>query len=87
MALYTSPAASHHTSNTVTVVARERSSPSQKAGMEVSIQEQRARQELKILREKRVMATLQEKIQRDQVNLSELQKEETRQEGAELGFY
>jgi len=87
MALYASTTASHHTSNTVTIVARERSSPSRKAGPEVSIQEQRARQELKILREKRAMATLQEKVQRDEVKLSELQKEETRQEGAELGFY
>eukprot|EP00585_Thalassiosira_rotula_P013103 CAMPEP_0196130942 /NCGR_PEP_ID=MMETSP0910-20130528/1134_1 /TAXON_ID=49265 /ORGANISM="Thalassiosira rotula, Strain GSO102" /LENGTH=331 /DNA_ID=CAMNT_0041390331 /DNA_START=110 /DNA_END=1105 /DNA_ORIENTATION=- len=87
MPLHTSTTASRHISNTATIVAREGSSPSRKAGPEVSIQEQRARQELKILREKRVMATLQEKVQQDEVKLSELQKEETRQEGAELGFY
>jgi len=65
-----------------------------------SIAEQRALQELKLLREKRVFTSavndgddysrqkeLLERIHRDEETLSKLQKEETRQEGEALGFY
>jgi len=48
---------------------------------EISISEQRARQELRVLREKRANENLQDRIQQDEQKLSELQREETRLEG------
>lgn len=75
------------------------SSTSSSTRNEVSIEEQRAVQELKVLREKRYLTYLEDKIEVDEVKvlkdqiqedekkLSLLQREETRQEGAKLGFY
>lgn len=53
---------------------------------EPSIQERRARQELRLIREKKTQQYLEDAIQRDEAKLWDLQREETRQEGAALGF-
>lgn len=53
----------------------------------LSISEQRARQELRVIREKKAMAIIDERLKVDEQKLSELQREETRMEGERLGFY
>ena len=54
--------------------------------IELTISEKRARAELKVGRDKRSMVLMQERLQKDEVQLKELQKEENRLEAAEWGF-
>ena len=74
-------------SHTLTVNVRTQSSQSPAVRPKVSIQEQRARQELKLIREQRAKSYIEQEIQKDEEKLSVLQKEETIQEGKALGFY
>ena len=53
---------------------------------ELSISGQRARQELRIERDRKTIARIQEKLKFDETKLQELQKEETREQAIEYGF-
>jgi len=53
---------------------------------ELSISEQRARQELKVGRDKRSMVMLQERLRKDETRLKELRTEESQLEAKEWGF-
>jgi hypothetical protein len=53
---------------------------------ELTVAEKRARAELKVGRDKRSLVLMQDRLQKDEAQLKELQKEEYRLEAAEWGF-
>ena len=67
------------------------SSPSTEAAAaidknDLSIGAQRARQELKVERDKMTISRVQERLKMDESRLKELQREESRQEAVKYGF-
>ena len=62
------------------------SSSSSSSKIQLTVNEQRARAELKVGRDKRSLVLMQERLEVDELKLKELQKEESRLEAAEWGF-
>ena len=72
-----------HRQEEMVAVAKPSSSTS---AIELTISEKRARAELTVGRDKRSMVLMQDRLQKDEVRLKELQTEENRLEAAEWGF-
>jgi len=72
--------------NIVATNQNKPSSSSSSSKIQLTVNEQRARAELKVGRDKRSLVLMQERLKEDELKLKELQKEESRLEAAEWGF-